>query len=191
MPKLTDNYEKYIDPYTMGFADSLSGQNTLDAIRMYLALIGYGLRPTDNILMILAISFARYLEGNGSITLDEAFRLLPKQGTGSPLKLRIKNEWKASAYFVIWYRLEEAKKTQQKLHLSEAVENLIGEFKIPHPKMPGEYFDADTLKTSYSKAKVKKLFKKQNELSKKHYRHDYMDEQYKKCVLVLSRLAIQ
>lgn len=189
MSTLTDKYEQFIDPYVMGFTDTLREENTLDAIRAYLIFIKHDLRPTDNILMIIGICFARYIESNGSITLDEAFRLLAKQGTGSPLKLRKSMEWKASAHFVIWYKRKVAKEEGRKVpSIISAAIDIIDEFKIPHPTELNQYFDAETLKKSFITSRAYKLFEGQDQLSKKHNRHDYMLNEYNKCVLYLNSL---
>ncbi len=191
MTSLTNNYEQHIDPYLMGFTDTLREEHAVDVIRSYLLFVGHGLRPTDNVLMIIAMYLAKYFESNGGMTLDQAFGLSAKQGHGSPIKLRKSMGWKASAYFVIWYRLKAAKENREKLTVIKAIEDLISEFKIPHPKEQTQYFDAETLKSSYKKSGASKFFDAQDELCKKHNRHFYMADQYNQSILALAFLGNQ
>jgi hypothetical protein len=151
--KLTDDYGKWYHPEQLGLIDVIPDDMTYFAMHIYVRFIERGLRPPDNILLIIAKSFDSYLERNGEITLDKAFGVHAKPRTGSPLKHKKAMAWKQHATFLIWYRRKIAEENGQQIPAIKTVAyDLIEEYRIPHHKTPNARYDEDTLEREYNKS---------------------------------------
>ena len=154
MEKLTDDYERWFPPQKLGLIDAMPDDMTYAAIHIYVSFIGRGLLPPDNILLIIGKCFDSYLKSKGNKTLDRAFGMQVSPGIGHPLSHRKAYAWKQYATFLIWHRRKAAKDKGHKIpSVVTVARGLIEEYKIPHPKTPGEYYNADTLEREYKDAK--------------------------------------
>jgi hypothetical protein len=70
--------DSWVDPATQ--------PDPLDILVSFRTSVANGVFPDPKTLIYVANCFATYLEAKGELTLDEAFKLVPKQKSGHPLK---------------------------------------------------------------------------------------------------------
>ncbi len=60
----------------------------IESIEQFRIAVTNGVVPSPNILIFVCNCFAKYLEANGRLSLDEAFRMKSKQRVGNPAQQR-------------------------------------------------------------------------------------------------------
>jgi hypothetical protein len=99
------------EPYggEMGVTEWVQDDDPIDAICRFVSMVYLGVTPTPDILVAIAERMKRYLDGNGALSLDEAFGLKRKQRVGHPLKQRSQDERRGRIIYLMWCLRYKAK----------------------------------------------------------------------------------
>lgn len=132
------------------FAEQQDAGDCIGVIRQFVALIDLGITPPPNILVPVAAGFRAYLNAAGKMSLDESFRLKPKQRVGHPLMHRTEKEKKAQAAYVMWCLRREATLRGDRLSIEDAASEAINRFDLPYQE--------DVLKKNYIELNAEEVF---------------------------------
>lgn len=132
------------------FAEQQDAADCIGVFRQLVILIDKGITPPPNILVSVAAGIREYLNAAGKVSLDESFRLKPKQRVGHPLTHRAEKERKAQIAYVMWCLRREAMLRGDRLSIEDAASEAINRFNLPYQE--------DVLKKNYIELNAEEVF---------------------------------
>jgi hypothetical protein len=137
--------------FQLVFSLNSSAGDPIDLIRQFEKLTSSGITPPTNVLLAVANFFRTYLEGAGKRSLDEAFKLKPKQRSGHPLSRRLVTESEAHVLYWMWCVRQEAEASGKSMSIEEAAGKAIA---------CGASATEDKLKKCYVSRRIDSVFGK-------------------------------
>jgi hypothetical protein len=102
----------------------------IELICEFVLMVYAGVIPTPAILVAIAEKLKRYLDGNGVLSLDDAFELNRKQRAGHPLTRLAFEEERERLVFLMWCIRRQRKVEGNPISIEEAAENIINQLNL-------------------------------------------------------------
>lgn len=135
------------------------GDKPLNVLRSFSTLVFGGTTPPPNMLVFIAERLKAYLEGDGEITLDEAFNLQSKQRIGHPLKHNKNQEKRMRILYSMFELRNKAKRENRKLSIESAASealNVLGITDVNEDSLVKNYIELEIEKMFEMKFKIRK-----------------------------------